>query len=577
MEKVNKAEKIYYVDEDVHSLTIGATRSGKSRHLVLQSICLTALAGENMVVSDPKGELAAYCAPYLERTGYKVIYLDFKHPLRSHRYNFLQPVIDAVKRGDHAKASDLVWDITTAIVGEPSKGEPPIWNNGEASMIAGAIMSVVFDNQKSPEFQNLTNVYYFILGMCRTEGKTMPLNQYIERLADTHPAKGMFGVAQVAPSKTSGSFFTAALATLRLFIVENIYAMTSASDFVLKDTGSKKQAIFIILPDDRVTFYSLASLFVYQLYVALTEAADQRGGRLKNRVNFYLDEFGNFTAIPSFSNLLTVGGGRGCRFNLFVQSLAQIVNKYGREEAEIITDNCHTWVYLMTANTDTAERLVKKLGHYTTSSYSRSSSAGSSSSGSASMNLISRPLLTEDEIQRIKRPYALVMYAGHYPAMIRLPDLSQWRFNTALGLGDKEHNQKVRYIRERERPERRAEPIKLWGIWDYYREESRHQAAAYGMAPAPGGSMSPELQGMLLRLLEAIDDGKIIEVPYPQGDGSEAAAGRPGRGKGGVYKAYTAITIRNTVAGAGTGPPGGLVIYHRDSLTNKDLERIETL
>jgi DNA segregation ATPase FtsK/SpoIIIE-like protein len=47
-EKRGKAEEIYYLGDDVHSLTIGATRSGKSRCIVLQSIAYTALAGESI-------------------------------------------------------------------------------------------------------------------------------------------------------------------------------------------------------------------------------------------------------------------------------------------------------------------------------------------------------------------------------------------------------------------------------------------------------------------------------------------------------------------------------------------------
>ena len=46
------------------------------------------------------------------------------------------------------------------------------------SVIAGAIMSVVFDNKEHPEYQNLTNVYSFISEMCRTVGQTMPINKY---------------------------------------------------------------------------------------------------------------------------------------------------------------------------------------------------------------------------------------------------------------------------------------------------------------------------------------------------------------------------------------------------------------
>lgn len=169
-EKTKGVERIYVLDDDLHTCTIGATRSGKTRSLVLQSIVVQALAGESLCCSDPKGELFQYSYPMLERLGYQVIALDFKNPRKSARYNFLQPVIDAVNAGDYAKAVDLAWDITESLVGE-TKGES-IWNNGEKAIIAGAIMAVVFDNKDNPQFQNMTNVYFFVLNMCRTAGRT---------------------------------------------------------------------------------------------------------------------------------------------------------------------------------------------------------------------------------------------------------------------------------------------------------------------------------------------------------------------------------------------------------------------
>lgn len=52
--KTKKAEEIYFVDDNIHSLTVGATRSGKTRSVVLQTIGNLALAGESMILSDPK-------------------------------------------------------------------------------------------------------------------------------------------------------------------------------------------------------------------------------------------------------------------------------------------------------------------------------------------------------------------------------------------------------------------------------------------------------------------------------------------------------------------------------------------
>ena len=142
------SEKLFYLDDDMHSLILGATRCGKTRSLILQAIGFIAFAGESMIISDPKGELYEYVAEYLERLNYKVYALNFKTPTKSDRYNFLQPVIDALDQGDIPRAIELTWDITSSLVPKSNRGEP-IWENGEASVIAGGIMSVLYDNMPS--------------------------------------------------------------------------------------------------------------------------------------------------------------------------------------------------------------------------------------------------------------------------------------------------------------------------------------------------------------------------------------------------------------------------------------------
>ena len=322
-DKNKKCEKIHYIDDNIHSLVVGATRSGKTRSIVLQTVGNLGLAGESMIISDPKAEIYHYTSEFLKKLGYEIITLDFKNPTKSTRYNFLQPVIDAVKKQDYRKAEEYAWDITQSLVGNEDTKMEKIWRDGEMSVIAGAIMSVVFDNIDNPEYQNLTNVYAFISEMCRTVGQQqMPINKYIETLPPNHPASSIFNIARIAPEKTRGSFFTSALTTLRLFTSKSIYGMTCSSDFSLKQAGRKKTATYIILPDEKTTYYPLASLFVYQNYVSLVEDADSRGGELSVRVNYILDEFGNFTTIPAFGNMLTVAGGRKIRFNLFLQSFS---------------------------------------------------------------------------------------------------------------------------------------------------------------------------------------------------------------------------------------------------------------
>ncbi|WP_018305479.1 VirD4-like conjugal transfer protein, CD1115 family [Desulfitobacterium hafniense] len=472
IERKGMVEKIRFVGQDTHSMTIGATRSGKTRTVILESIGLTGLAGESMVLSDPKGELFDYTAPFLKRLGYDVYAIDFKSPQKSDRYNFLQPIIEAVDRDDLAAAVDSIWDLTSSLVGE-AKGER-IWNDGEASTIAAAIMAVVYDNREEEKhkYRNMTNTYFFIAEMCKTINNKMPIVEYLKKLPDNHPARGLIAISEIAPAKTRGSFYTAALSTLRLFANNpSIYAMTSGHDLDTKMIGQKKTAVFMILPDEKNTYYSLASLVVNQIYEQLVKVADERGGRLKRRVHFFLEEFGNFIKIPSFDSKLTVGGGRGIRFHLFLQSFAQLEEKYGREAARTIRGNCETWIYLQADDGETLEEISKKLGKYTVSTHSLSSSQGrySSPSSSESVSLMSRELLTADEVGRITRPYSLVTSRG-FPAIMYAPDLSQTAFNAMFGLGDELHNTQERERRGKNRPQRSisAQDMELWGIWKQY-------------------------------------------------------------------------------------------------------------
>lgn len=472
----NSNELLYYIRKDVHTLILGATRTGKGRTVVIQTIGSLILAGENVIVTEPKGESYYYNKKILELFGYNIVVTDFKNPRKSTRFNFLQPIIDRMDEDDLPGAIDATWDLVSQLVGEP-KGER-LWNDGEASTIAACTMAVVYDNRavENHKYRNLTNVYYFLSQMCTPVqvGKelVLPITKYVQDLPYEHPSKGLLAVSDIAPSRTRGSFYTSALMTLRLFTNPLIADMTSNTDYDTMKVGDSKTAIFIILPDDRKTYYTLATLFVTQQYQLLSKAADLRGGRLRRRINFLLDEFGNFAKIPNFTTMQTVGGGKGIRFNIFVQDFNQIDDIYEATQGKIIRSNCENWIYLQTDDPDTLEGLSKKLGKYTISTYSLSANHQKFSNPSSSHNisLTGRELLTADEIKNISRPYSLIT-SRNDPAIFYAPDLSQWYFNTLLGLGNEEHNRRVRLARENIRPSRSVSPkLELWGIWDKYKE-----------------------------------------------------------------------------------------------------------
>ena len=474
---IKNKEVLYTIDHDSHLLCLGATRSGKTRCVVLETIGALALAGESMFITDVKGELTDFTRLYLERLGYKVYILDFKNPEKSDKYNLLQYIIDAAKAGDFDTVEERTDDLAAMLVPDNPRTEP-IWINGERSIIKMAVLAVVLENMDHPEYQNFYNVYRFIKEMnesveitARKRAKKLDLfMKDLERKNPNHKAVQAYATAKTGEEspKTVSSFMVSAMATLGIFATGKINAMSNKSDFDMADLGREKTALFVILPDQKETYYKVATALVSIAYEQLIQSADRQGGRLDRRVRFILDEFGNFSKINGISNIETAGGSRGILLALFLQDFAQTDAKYDRETSRILRSNCETWIYLQSDDPETLKTLSEKVGKYTCTVFGSSSSSNKYSSRSTSGSKIQRPLLYPDEIAQFKRPYSLVT-SRERPAVLNAPDLSQWHFNTMFGMGDEAHNIKLRSLREKARESRNiSDEIHSWGIWNTY-------------------------------------------------------------------------------------------------------------
>lgn len=472
-------EKIYHITKDLHALIIGATRSGKTRCIVIQTIIDLILAGENVVVPDLKGELRDYTEDVAKKYGYEVIGIDFIHPYQSKRRNFLEPVIKALQRNDISRAIEETWSLVSQLVGEPPENGEKLWNNGEAATLAASIMAVCYDNQDHPEYQNLTNVFYFITEMCSDYRGALPLQFYIDSLPEEHPAKILLAATKVAAMRTRSSFYVSAIMTLKLLTIPAINQMTNASDFDIEkliDEG-KKVIIYLGLPARDKTYFPLASLFLRQTSDLIDYVADEKyGGRVPVRWNFIDEEMGNFTKITNMRQQTSFGTGKGIRHFMFIQSYAQLDDVYGEKVSQIIQDNADIKIYLRSPNPTTKKKISEDLGNYTTRSYSKSNNTPSGTfrnggSDGESSNLMGRPLLYPDEVGKLQRPYSLVMSDAD-PAIMYAPDLSQYAMNEFLGMGDEEHNNRLRQ-RKAEEHKKNERPhnskMELWGIWNVWK------------------------------------------------------------------------------------------------------------
>lgn len=411
---------------DTHVLLIGATRSGKSRRGILPTIWTLAYAGESMILTDVKGELNAHSAKFLKEMGYKVIILDFRDPGRGNRWNLLDPVMAALRKGDYAKASRAAQAIAHIMT---CKGMPPghyrgdpIWPDSQKSLTTALVMAAAME--APDKAKHMGSVHRTLVTLGKGGGEL--LDAYFNYLPADHQARIDYGVAAMAEDRLKSNIFTGTAAQLALWADPGVCWMTSHQDHDLAGPGKEKTAVFLVIPDEDSAFHTLATIYITQVYQALVELSNQHGGVLPLKVNFLLDEFGNLPQIPDFDTKITTAAGRNMKFLLAVQGLDQLKKHYG-SQANTISGNCATWIYLSTADADTQKLLSFKSGQYTvrTESYSSHTRANDYSHGMSDA-LTGRALLTPDEVARWPKGRSLLFKTGQFPAWLPLPDLSEW-------------------------------------------------------------------------------------------------------------------------------------------------------
>ena len=175
--------------------------------------------------------------------------------------------------------------------------------------------------------------------------------------------------------------------------------------------------------------------------------ADENGGKLKNRVVLFCDEFGT---MPPFDVLSLFSAGRSRKLTMLpiIQSLAQLEKNYGKEGAEIISDNCQDTIFGGFApNSKTAEELSRSLGSYTVQSGSVSRSK---EENSQSLQMAERALMTPDELKSIPKGEFVVMKTGSHPMRTRLRLFLDWGITFGEPYQTPEHGQRKVYYAGRE-------------------------------------------------------------------------------------------------------------------------------
>jgi type IV secretion system protein VirD4 len=359
---------VYIEPTDTHSLIIGSTGSKKTRLIGMPALRLYALAGESFISTDPKAELYERTLPHLKEQGYRVFVLNLRDPVHSNLWNpFIVPY-HLYHNGQRDKAIELINDMAGTIVKEVLTTDY-YWQNSAADMLAGLIL-VMFECAQESEinFKSLrglrTQAFKITSERLDSENHSIFIK---EKFLNNLDASGFInsllgGTAEVCDS-TRGCIVSVFDQAMRPFFgQDNLIDMLSANELEMSKIGKEKTAVFLIIPDENTLYHRLISVFVKQCYTELIiEAQKHPSLSLPRRVNFLLDEFSSLPPISDFPAMVTASRSRNIRFNLFVQSIQQLRDRYGGH-AETIKGNCENWVFFHSREYSLLEELTNLSG-----------------------------------------------------------------------------------------------------------------------------------------------------------------------------------------------------------------------
>ena len=439
----SKNNKTVWFDKQTpHWIYLGSTGSGKSVTAVIPTCSFIANAKKkkSVFITDPKGEIFATTSKMFKDNGYKILTLDFRRPEFSNHINLLEPIIkeyelydkfiklsetenDSNKSIDYknkainhfAEANQLVNDISKMIM-EDTTSREKFWNNSSADLLYGIIFlfleEYVAGNIKREQI-TLTSIKKF-QNSSMTESNNKKLKKYMETKSYEMKSKDKLLPILNISETTYRSITSTFNERMTLYDDINVENITSNSDFEFDLLGKEPTALYCCIPDESKIYYSLVSIIVSLIYKTLVLLCnEQLDKKLPVELVFLLDEFANTPPLSDITTMVSVARSRGMWFNFFLQSFAQLDNLYGKEVSQVIQDNCGL-AYLKTNTQSTAEEISKRLGMHGVATSSLNYSMNFlNASGSKNTSLISRSLMTADEIKQLHYKTIIFPTIGH--------------------------------------------------------------------------------------------------------------------------------------------------------------------
>jgi len=402
-----------------NTLVVGGSGSGKTRFFIKPNILQMTTS---LVVTDPKGTVVNEVGNALLKGGYRMKIFNTINFKKSMHYNPFVYVHDE---------KDILKLVTTLIANTKGEGKSgdEFWEKAEKLLYSALIGYIHYEAPE--EEQNFATLLEMINAMeVREDDEEFknPVDLMFEELAERDPdhfAVRQYAKYKLSAGKTAKSILVSCGARLAPFDIKELREITAYDELELDTLGDRKTALFLIMSDTDSTFNFLISMVYTQLFNLLCEKADDvYGGRLPVHVRCLIDEAANIGQIPNLEKLMATIRSREISAALVLQAKSQLKAIY-KDNADTITGNCDSQIFLGGSEQTTLKELNTVLGKETIDIYNTGESRGTSQSYNMNYQKLGHDLMSIDELAVMDGSKCIVQVRGVRPFLSDKYDLTQ--------------------------------------------------------------------------------------------------------------------------------------------------------
>ena len=322
------------ISMDGHVLTIGGAGSGKSSCVAIPSL----LSWESCVFAiDIKGEL-------YERTHHKRPNIKVFNPMSGSSEGY-DPYYLLVKSRNPVQDAR---EIALAIIPKPQDVKEPFWVESAQNVFTGAILHFHGEGYSFPDT---------IIAMQST-----PIEQLVSTIhnSGTKDARFFANAFIGMDSKTLAGIFSELSNKTMVFATDpDIKACLAKRDCITPEDIERGSDIYLQIPEDKIEQWKgLLTLVVNQFL----KHFERRPETDATPVLFLLDEFARLGKVETVINGLATLRSKKITICIITQSLAQLDVIYGKEQRQVIADNCQYKAVLNATDADTQDYFSRLVG-----------------------------------------------------------------------------------------------------------------------------------------------------------------------------------------------------------------------